>query len=84
MRQDWIEPFGVEIVVDDLMAGRFEFIDSGGGDGVAEAAGMLMAEEDEDVHGDSGLGAVSWPKWNRAVTLRRPYGCPATDQVVPG
>ena len=51
VRQDGIELFGVEVVINDLMPGRFQFVDCRGGDGVAEAAGVLVTDEDEDVHG---------------------------------
>ena len=48
----------VEVVKDDLMAGRLKIFDGGGGNGVAKAAWALMAEDDEDVHGSL---------WHRAI-----------------
>ena len=51
VRQDRIELFGVQVVVDDFMPGRFEFLNRRGGDGVAETARLLVADQDEDVHG---------------------------------
>mgnify|MGYP000909200059 CR=1 FL=1 len=44
VRQDRVELFGIEIVIDYLVPGRFEFLDGGRGDGVAEAALVLMAD----------------------------------------
>ena len=45
VRQDGIETLGVQVVVDDFMPGRLEFVDRRGGDGVAEASRFLMARE---------------------------------------
>ncbi len=50
VRQDGVELLGVEVVIDDLVAGRLQFLDRRGGDGVAEAAWFLVADQDVDVH----------------------------------
>ena len=48
--QDGIEPLLVEVVKDDLVAGRLELFHGGRGDGLAKAAWALMGKDDEDVH----------------------------------
>ena len=50
VRQDRIELLSIQIVVDDLMPRRRQFIDGRRRDRVAETSGVLMADDDKDVH----------------------------------
>ena len=50
MRQDRIELFGVQIVINDAVPRRFQFFHGRRGNRVAKASGMLVAEQDENIH----------------------------------
>ena len=51
MREDGVEPLGIEVVIDHRMPGGPQLLDRRLDDGVTEASRMLMCDDGEDFHG---------------------------------
>jgi len=55
VREDRVELLGVEVMEDHFVAKLPQFIDDRIGDRVIETTGVLMAEDNEDIHSEARL-----------------------------